>query len=81
MLQNACCSEFLAQARRERNWNPYSTRNSHLRQGARSGHYPAKLTQTSMLPRRELTGSELIGPEFSLHSFYKRVETTEPHFQ
>jgi hypothetical protein len=26
-------------------------------------------------------GSELIGSEFSLHSFYKRVETTEPHFQ
>jgi hypothetical protein len=26
-------------------------------------------------------GSELIGLEFPLHSVYKRVETTEPHFQ
>jgi integrase len=39
----------------------------------------AKLTQTSMFAATR--DSELIGPEFSLHSFYKRVETTEPHFQ
>src|SRR5258706_6413144 len=37
----------------------------------------------STCPDRAVAGShsELIGAEFSLHSFYKRLETTEPHFQ
>jgi hypothetical protein len=46
----------------------------------------AQAMQSASLPQGDLTRlriviSELIGPEFSLHSFYKRVETNEPHFQ